>query len=69
MRAIISTLILAIFLVSELFMAFDWLMSIDHHWFSQLYPFYVFASMLVSAITVIALVTVYLKSRGFLFNS
>lgn len=62
----LSVVFLAIFLVSELFMAFDWLMSIDHHWFSQLYPFYVFASMLVSAITVIALVSVYLKSNEFL---
>jgi hypothetical protein len=62
----LSVIFLVVFLVSELFMAFDWLMSIDHHWFSQLYPFYVFSSMLVSAITVIAIVTVYLKSRGFL---
>ncbi len=62
----LSVVFIVIFLVSELFMAFDWLMSIDHHWFSQLYPFYVFASMFVSAITVIALVTIYLKSRGFL---
>jgi len=62
----LSVVFIVIFLVSELFMAFDWLMSIDHHWFSQLYPFYVFASMFVSAITVIALVTIYLKSRGYL---
>jgi len=64
----LSVIFLVVFLVSELFMAFDWLMSIDHHWFSQLYPFYVFASMLVSAITVIALVAVYMKSKGFLPN-
>jgi len=62
----LSVTFLVIFLVSELFMGFDWLMSIDHHWFSQLYPFYVFASMFVSAITVIALATIYLKSRGYL---
>ncbi|WP_117881771.1 quinol:cytochrome C oxidoreductase [Aureibaculum luteum] len=62
----LSVVFLVVFLVSELFMAFDWLMSIDHHWFSQLYSFYVFASMFVSAITVIALVTIYLRSRGFL---
>jgi len=62
----LSVVFIVVFLVSELFMSFDWLMSIDHHWFSQLYPFYVFSSMLVSAITVIALVTIYLKSRGFL---
>jgi hypothetical protein len=62
----LSVIFLVVFLISELFMGFDWLMSIDHHWFSQLYPFYVFASMFVSAITVIALVTIYLKSRGYL---
>lgn len=64
----LSVIFLVVFLVSELFMAFDWLMSIDHHWFSQLYSFYVFASMFVSAITVIAFVTIYLRSRGYLPN-
>ncbi len=62
----LSVIFLVVFLTSELFMAFDWLMSIDHHWFSQLYAFYVFASMFVSAITVIALVTIYLRAKGFL---
>ncbi|MDJ0645098.1 MAG: quinol:cytochrome C oxidoreductase [Flavobacteriaceae bacterium] len=62
----LSVVFIVVFLVTELFMAFDWLMSIDHHWFSQLYPFYVFASMFVSGITVIAFVTIYLRSKGFL---
>ncbi|MCK0129896.1 quinol:cytochrome C oxidoreductase [Flavobacteriaceae bacterium F08102] len=62
----LSVVFLIVFLVFELFLAFDWLMSIDHHWFSQLYPFYVFASMFVSAITVIAFVTIYLRAKGFL---
>ena len=62
----LSVFFLVFFLVSELFMVFDWLMSIDHHWFSQLYSFYVFSSVFVSAITVIALVTIYLRSRGHL---
>ncbi|RPD99031.1 quinol:cytochrome C oxidoreductase [Aureibaculum marinum] len=61
-----SVIFLVMFLASELFMAFDWLMSIDYHWFSQLYSFYVFASMFVSAITVIALVTIYLRAKGLL---
>jgi len=63
-----SIVFLVVFLVFELFLAFDWLMSIDHHWFSQLYSFYVFASMFVSAITVIAFVTIYLRAKGFLPN-
>lgn len=57
---------IVIFGIFELFMSFDWLMSLDPHWYSQLYPFYVFASMFVSAITVIAIITIYLRSRGHL---
>jgi hypothetical protein len=51
---------------SEYLMGVDWLMSIDHHWFSTLYPWYVFSSMIVTAVTVIALVAIYLKSKGYL---
>ena len=47
-------------------MSWDWIMSFDPHWFSTLFGWYVFASMFVSGITVIALVTIYLKSRGYL---
>jgi cell division protein FtsL len=57
---------LAFYGVTQLFMSFDWLMSLDPHWFSQLYSFYVFASMLVTAITVIAITTIYLKSKEYL---
>ncbi|MGB5244064.1 MAG: quinol:cytochrome C oxidoreductase [Lutimonas sp.] len=57
---------IVIFGIMELFMSFDWLMSLDPHWYSQLYSFYVFASMFVSGITVIAMVTIYMRSRGFL---
>lgn len=54
--------------VSMLFLGFDWLMSLDPHWYSQLYSFYVLASLLVTAITTIALITIYLKSKGYLPN-
>jgi hypothetical protein len=54
------------FIVSESIMSWDWIMSVDPHWFSTLFGWYVFASFFVSGITTIALVTVYLKSRGFL---
>ena len=57
---------IVIFGILELFMSFDWLMSLDPHWYSQLYSFYVFASVLVSGITVIALVTIYLRNKGVL---
>ena len=57
---------LVFFIVTESIMSWDWIMSVDPHWFSTLFGWYVFASFFVSAITTIALVTLYLKSRGFL---
>jgi len=41
-------------------------MSVDPHWFSTLFGWYVFASMFVSGITAIALITIYLKAKGYL---
>ena len=62
----ISAGFLAFFIVTESMMSWDWIMSIDPHWFSTLFGWYIFASMFVSGITVIALVTIYLKSKGLL---
>ena len=61
-----AVIFIVIFAIFELFMSFDWLMTLDPHWYSQLYSFYVFSSMIVSGITVIALVTIYLKNKGVL---
>jgi len=57
---------LVLFIILEIFMSIDWLMLLDPHWYSQLYSFYVFAGMLVTGITVITLVTIFLKAKGFL---
>ncbi|MGB0451118.1 MAG: quinol:cytochrome C oxidoreductase [Flavobacteriaceae bacterium] len=57
---------LVFFIVTESIMSWDWIMSFDPHWFSTLFGWYVFAGMMVCAITVIALVTIYLKSQGYL---
>ena len=57
---------LAFFLVSESMMSWDWIMSVDPHWYSTLFGWYVFASFFVSGITAIALTTLYLRSRGYL---
>ena len=62
----ISAGFLVFYLISESMMSWDWIMSLDPHWFSTLFGWYVFASMFVSGITVIALVTIYLKSKGLL---
>lgn len=46
--------------------AWDWLMSIDPHWYSTMYIWNSMVSCLASAIAVIILVSVYLKKKGFL---
>jgi hypothetical protein len=62
----ISAAFLVFYLISESMMSWDWIMSVDPHWFSTLFGWYVFASMIVSGITVIAMVTIYLKSKDYL---
>ena len=62
----ISAAFLVFYLISESIMSWDWIMSVDPHWFSTLFGWYVFASMIVSGITVIAMVTIYLKSKDYL---
>jgi hypothetical protein len=57
---------LVFFIVTESIMSWDWIMSIDPHWFSTLFGWYVFASFIVSAVTTICLVSLYLKSKGYL---
>jgi hypothetical protein len=62
----ISAGFLVFFIYTESMMSWDWIMSVDPHWFSTLFGWYVFASMFVSGITAIALITIYLKSKGYL---
>ncbi len=62
----ISAGFLVFFIVTESIMSWDWIMSIDPHWFSTLFGWYVFASFLVSGVTTICLITLYLKSKGYL---
>lgn len=61
-----SAAFLVFFLVTESMMSWDWIMSLDPHWFSTLFGWYIFASMIVSAITTIALISIYLKGKGYL---
>ena len=60
----ISAAFLVFYIYTESMMSWDWIMSVDPHWFSTLFGWYVFASMFVSGITVIALITIYLKSKA-----
>lgn len=61
-----SAIFLVIFAVTSSTMAWDFIMSIDTHWFSTLFGWYTFAGMFVSAVTVITLIAIYLKMNGYL---
>ncbi len=60
----LSVAFLATFLITESMMSWDWIMGIDPHWFSTLFGWYVLATFLVSAMTIVAMVTIYLRSTG-----
>lgn len=57
---------IVIFGVSSSMCAWDWVMSIDTHWFSTMFGWYVFASWFVTGLSVITLATIYLKKAGYL---
>lgn len=52
--------------ITSVISSWDWLMSIDAHWFSTLYGWYVFSSMLVAGFAVIVIFTYILKSMGYM---
>jgi hypothetical protein len=63
---IISAWFLVFFAVSSSVAAWDWVMSIDTHWFSTMFGWYTFASWWVAALALITLIVVYLKEAGYL---
>ena len=61
-----SALFLVLYAVTSSMSAWDWVMSVDTHWFSTLFGWYVFASWWVSGIAAIALTAIFLKQAGYL---
>ena len=61
-----GALFLVFFAVFSSTLAWDWLMSIDTHWFSTLYGWYVFSGMWVSAMITGVILVLYLKRKGYL---
>jgi hypothetical protein len=59
---------MVLFAITSSMAAWDWLMSIDAHWFSTLYGWYVFSSMFVAALAVIIIIAVAFKEFGILPN-
>ena len=63
---VLSAWFLIFFAISSSVAAWDWVMSIDTHWFSTMFGWYVFASWWVSGLALITLIVAYLKEAGYL---
>jgi len=61
-----SALFLIFFGVSSSVSAWDWVMSIDPHWFSTMFGWYVFASWWVMGLAFITFTVAKLKNKGYL---
>ncbi len=64
----LSAAFLVFFGYSSSMAAWDWIMSIDTHWFSTMFGWYVFASWWVSGLALITFIVILLKEKGYLAN-
>ncbi|RED96231.1 quinol:cytochrome C oxidoreductase [Marinoscillum furvescens] len=62
----LSAFFIIFFAVSSSMASWDWVMSIDTHWFSTMFGWYNFASWWVSGLALTALIVVLLKDKGYL---
>lgn len=62
----LSAVFIVFYAVSSSMAAWDWVMSIDTHWFSTMFGWYNFASWWVSGLALTALIVVLLKDKGYL---
>jgi hypothetical protein len=60
-----SALFLVFFAVFSSTMAWDWIMSIDAHWFSTLFGWYLFSGMWVSMIIFTNVMMLWLRTKGY----
>lgn len=61
-----GALFLVFFAVFSSTSAWDWVMSVDYHWFSTLFGWYTFAGMWVSTMVVLVMLVLFLKKQGYL---
>lgn len=59
-----AVLFIVVFALTTPALAWDWIMSLDPHWYSTLFMWYVMVSYLVSAVAIMAIISIYLKRKG-----
>jgi hypothetical protein len=62
----IAAFFIIFFAITNSTSSWDWVMSIDTHWFSTMFGWYYFGALFVTTLAVIALIVVYLKDYGYL---
>ncbi len=63
-----AAVFLVFFAVFSSMQSWDWIMSVDAHWFSTLFGWYVFAGMWCTTMITLVTLTLYLKKNGYLPN-
>ena len=61
-----AALFLVFFAVFSSTMSWDFIMSIDAHWFSTLFGWYVFSGIWLSGMIMVQMITLYLRKNGYL---
>jgi hypothetical protein len=65
---LMSVFFILFFAYSSVSSAWDWIMSIDVHWFSTLFGWYAFSGMWIACMIVAVVLVQYLKAQGLLKN-
>ncbi len=65
---ILSTFFIIIFAITSSTAAWDWVMSVDPHWFSTLFGWYSFSSWFVAGLAAMTLLIIWLRERGYLLE-
>jgi len=63
---VLSTIFIIVFAITTSIAAWDWILSIDTHWFSTMIGWYTFASWFVAGLAFITLIVVVLTQNGYL---
>jgi hypothetical protein len=61
----LSAAFMLVFGVTFTLASIDWVMSLEPHWYSTIFPWYMFSGAFLHAIAAITILTVLLKRRGF----
>ncbi|AGW86322.1 hypothetical protein K645_2716 [Blattabacterium sp. (Nauphoeta cinerea)] len=63
---LISIIFIIFFSIISIFMTWDWVMSLNPHWFSTLFSWYVLSGFIITAISTITIISIYLNKKGYL---